>query len=162
MKKLAAGLATLALTITINGAPNVEATTAKPTGPCTGYGVNRQMDHDVIHHRMHALIRCAFGWVGIDDAHAAQQIVDRESGHWPWATNPAERGACHPWSGSSYGSCGLGQHLSRYWAGRVQTFLKASWFPKSWPRVSPLHARANALVTARMWKAQGGACPAWC
>ncbi len=49
------------------------------------------------------------------------------------------------------------QHLARYWPGRVQVFLRARWFPRAWPQVPVLQARANVLVTAKMVRAGGWA-----
>jgi len=51
---------------------------------------------------------------------------------------------------SSFGSCGLFQHLARYWPGRVLAFLRRDWRPGVWPHVSVFDIRAQALVTARM------------
>lgn len=89
-------------------------------------------------------------------------MIERESGWWPWATNPNDGSSCRPWTeGGNYGSCGFGQHLSRYWAGRLDAYVWPTWFAK-WPHVSPLDARANMIVTARMMAASG-ICPgAWC
>lgn len=84
-------------------------------------------------------------------------IVDRESGYFPYATNPDDGVAC--WAGT-YGSCGLGQHLIRYWPGRASAYLRRDWF-KVWP-VPWWNARANMIVTVRMMAAQGSVCPAWC
>jgi hypothetical protein len=81
----------------------------------------------------------------------------RESRYHPYATNPDDGTAC--WAGT-YGSCGLAQHLIRYWAGRAAAYLNPAWF-KVWP-VPWWNARANTIVTVRMMAAQGGVCPAWC
>lgn len=153
-RKIALAFASALIGITMLMQP-ANATT-QPAGPCTGYGVNRTQGHDYIHARMHKLVRCAFEWAGIgDQVDTAFYVIDRESGFWPWAKNPSEAAACKPWSRVSYGSCGLAQHLSRYWPERARNHLKAWWFPKSYPQVSPLNARANALVTALMVRSGG-------
>jgi hypothetical protein len=109
---------------------------------------------------MHRLADCIFERFGQGYA-VPDYVIERESGWMPWATNPNDGNSCRPFtSDGNYGSCGLGQHLSRYWEGRMQAFLRADWF-KRWP-IGPLDPRANLIVTAKMYAAQGGACPAWC
>lgn len=113
--------------------------------------------------RNRALIRCAFTWAGIPGStESAWAIADRESNYLPWAKNPWVQSACQPYSANPYGSCGTFQHLARYWPSRVQRYVKSWWFPHRFPQVEPRNERANALVSAQMWRAQGGACPAWC
>lgn len=139
------------------------ATTINPAqatgrGPCSEdrYEVTATMSITTRNERMKDLIRCAFTHVGIPaQIPTAQDVAWRESRYTPSAKNPATWSACRPWSSNPYGSCGLFQHLARYWPGRVRTFGKAWWFPQHWPQVPVLQARANALVTARMVKRGG-------
>lgn len=155
MKRIAALAITSSLIWTMMLTQPANATT-QPAGPCIGYGVNKQTPTLVRTTRMKALVRCAFTWAGIGgEIPMALAIVDRESGFIPWAANPWTAAACRPWSGSVFGSCGLAQHLARYWPTRVRSHLKAWWFPKTFPEVSPYNERANALVTALMVRSGG-------
>lgn len=147
----------LTLTILI-GTVTMQIATAgpAPNAPCLHHSwIPRTMgpvEHDA---RLDALIDCATArwWPG--NAGTVAAIIDRESGGNPFATNPDVPGAC-----VTYGSCGLGQHLIRYWPGRATAYLRAAWF-RSWP-ARWWNARANVIVTVRMMAAQGGVCPAWC
>lgn len=114
--------------------------------------------------QLHHLATCVFRWRDPGaDLSAVFAIVSRESGWWSWAKNPDTAGACIVWGVDyvPYGSCGLAQHLARYWPGRVAAFLRPEWF-RAWPQVSPLDPRASLIAMADMWRNQGGACPAWC
>jgi hypothetical protein len=103
-----------------------------------------------------ALIRCVFSRVGVGwQITTAYAIVKRESGYQPWAKNPWTYSACHPWSSSVYGSCGLAQHLARYWPGRVQAYLPRRYFPFTWPHVPILQPRANVWAMAVMVRTGG-------
>jgi len=111
--------------------------------------------------RLKRLAACVFDWrrpgTYMPTVYA---VIERESGWWPWATNPDEQGACRAWEPHPYGSCGLAQHLAIFWPGRVRAYIAPRWFP-AWPQVSPLDARANLIAMAGMW--DGGGCPgAWC
>lgn len=75
-------------------------------------------------------------------------IASRESGLDPFAANPTSSAR------------GLYQHILSYWAGRAAAYLRRSWF-KVWP-VPWWNARAQTIVTVRMMRATGGACPNWC
>lgn len=153
-----ASLATICSLIWISTmtATPTNAAALKPAGPCIGYGVTHQTPPAIRTARMRALIHCAFTWAGIaGQIEHADEVASRESGFIPWAANPHTSSACHPWSSSVFGSCGLYQHLARYWPARVKAHLKAWWFPKSYPQVSPYNARANALVTALMVRSGG-------
>lgn len=106
--------------------------------------------------RVVRLVDCATRkwWPG--HARDVLDVLWRESRYDPFATNPRDGVAC--WA-ETYGSCGLGQHLIRYWPGRL-FYLEPEWF-RTWP-AKWWNARANVIVTVRMMAAQGGACPAWC
>lgn len=125
-------------------------------GPCSHHSwITRTMgpaEHD---RRLRTLTGCVVGrwWPGHTDQVSA--IIERESGGNPFAMNPDVPGAC-----ITYGSCGLAQHLIRYWAGRAASYLRRAWF-KTWP-VPWWNARGNLIVTVRMMHEQGGVCPAWC
>src|SRR5580765_2719870 len=84
--------------------------------------------------------------VGPDGARA---IANRESSFNEFA-----------WNDSS-GAAGLYQHLIKYWSSRVWHYRRAlNKFHvkhRSWH-----NPRAQAVVTFKMVKAQGGWCPAWC
>ena len=137
-----------------------------PAGPCSDWRFGEYLTSPAkfyahperSYRKMRRLAACL--WDRFDVPGDPTSVIDRESGWNPWATNPADGSSCRPFTGGNYGSCGLGQHLSRYWEGRMRAFLPRAWF-RRWP-VGPLDPRANLIVTARMWKAQGGACPAWC
>jgi hypothetical protein len=155
MKTAALALICSSLIWTMTMQPAI-ASTPKPAGPCIGYGVNHATPPAIRSTKMHALIRCAFTWAHISSQTShAFYVANRESRLVPWAANPWTRSACRPWSSSAYGSCGLFQHLARYWPGRVRAHLKAWWFPKTYPQVNPYNARANALTTALMVRAGG-------
>lgn len=135
-------------------------TTANATGkgPCSEdrYEVTKGMDRDVRVHKMRGLIRCVFTHLGIEgQIGTAFDVIDRESSYWPWAKNPAETSACRPWSSTPYGSCGLAQHLARLWPGRVRLYLHEWMFPRTWPHVPVLQARANIIVMGHMVRAGG-------
>jgi len=137
-------------------------TTAQATGrgPCSEdrFEVDRQQTIEIRHRRVRSLVRCVFGYLDIaGEIPMALVVVERESGFTPWATNPAEPGACRPWSTISYGSCGLAQHLSRYWPGRAAAFLPDPFFPAQRPSV--LQARANLWAMGRMVKRSDGWAP---
>jgi hypothetical protein len=162
---LLAGTATgarAAITLETKASPTKVTTTpqtAQPraTGPCRGwrYEAKRSTPYAAKVRRMRRLIRCVFTVVGIGgQVSTALLIAERESGFHPWARNPDVRSACR-WT-SPYGSCGLYQHLMRYWGGRVRAWLPKAYFPR-WPRVGPLRARANVWVTAVMVRRSG-----WC
>lgn len=131
------------------------AIAARP-GPCTGERQYRWMANDidgswthvkaVRRQRAENVARCAARRYGIDVA-SFLAVGDRESGFWHRAYN-------------SSGASGLYQHIRYYWPGRAARWLERRWFDGRLP--GPFNARANAIVSARMWKAQGGACPAWC
>lgn len=133
-------------------------------GPCVGplYTVAGVTDPDRRVTIVKRTIRCVYDRLGatylLDEA---MQVFDRESGFNPRAKNPWVDSACHPYGSNAYGSCGLGQHLARYWPGRVRSYLPSRFFP-TWPKVWILGLRANVWVSARMMLAQGGVCPAWC
>jgi hypothetical protein len=113
--------------------------------------------------QLHRLATCVFEWKAPGFA-VPTDIISRESGWWPFAKNPDTATACVVWDVSyvPFGSCGLAQHLARYWPGRILAFLEPEQFA-AWPKISPLDPRANLIVTAAMWRRnQGGACPAWC
>lgn len=137
-------------------------------GPCDGYLLGENLTPafwtahpGIARHRLGELAECVFERFAHGYAVPAW-IIERESGWNPWAANPADGSSCRPWTGGNYGSCGLAQHLSRYWEGRLLTYGRAEWFPRRWPHVSPFDPRANLIAMARMYAAQGGACPAWC
>ena len=158
MAKRLALLLTLCLTWS-----TMTTTTAQATGegPCSErrFNVTRTMSTDVRIAHVKALIRCAFTWAGIpEEIDTAYYVASRESGMQPWATNPVASTVCRPYSANPYGSCGLFQHLARYWPGRVSAYLHERWFPHTWPHVPVLQARANVMVTAIMVK-QGGWSP---
>ncbi len=151
----------LALTLTTGPSLMIE-TTAQATGrgPCSAdrYDVTRSTPTDVRERKMRALIRCAFTRFGIpEEIDTAFVIAQRESGFNPWAKNPNEAAACRPWSETSYGSCGIYQELSRFHSTRVRAYLRERWFPRTWPEVPILQARANVLIAALMVRARG-----WC
>lgn len=130
---------------------------ASGVGPCstTRYELTRSTPAALRELRAHHLIRCVFTYVGIPGQVAtALKVARRESGYIPWAKNPWTDGACRAFSPDPYGSCGLFQHLARYWPARVRAYLPAKFFPQ-WPHVSVLGARANTWATARMVKAGG-------
>jgi hypothetical protein len=109
-------------------------------------------------HRVKALIRCAFHAFDIGaEIPTAFAVIQRESGFRPWATNPVTTGVCRPYSETVFGSCGLAQHLARYWPGRARAYLRERWFPNTWGHVPVLQARANIIVTALIVKTRG-----WC
>lgn len=112
--------------------------------------------------QLHRLAECVFDWQAPGYA-VPTSIITRESGWWPWAKNPNTSTACVVFGGDRepFGSCGLSQQMARYWIGRERAFLQPAWFG-AWPQVSPLDARANLIVMARMWRNNGGACPDWC
>lgn len=103
------------------------------------------------------LIAQATAWYGIEGLRGTMHAVaHREAGVYAWH---------RAWNRSS-DAMGVFQHLKRYWSARVRALLKPRWFGRrSWTdanMVSPFNARANVLVAARMFRNQGGACPAWC
>lgn len=175
MKKRAEALTSFAVTLSLVAvlilglghllpSASAGARVIRHAGPCTGFrwrarDVAPAVRPDVIRERVGDLMDCAARTYGID-AYAFKTIAQRESGWWPFAKNPDAPSACrrrHP-----FGSCGLFQHLIVYWPGRAATYLQPGWFAHPPRDVSVLNARANAIVSARMWKAQGGPCPAWC
>lgn len=129
---------------------------AQRPGPCTGRLEYRWMANDidgtwtrvkaVRKERAENVARCAARFYGIDVARFLA-VGDRESGFWHRAYNPS-------------GASGLYQHLRTYWPSRAGHLLRERWFGGHRP--GPFNARANAIVSARMWRAQGGPCPAWC
>lgn len=130
---------------------------ARATGPCRGwqYQAEHATPYTTKVRRMKRLIRCVFTFNGIPGQVAtAFPIADRESGFSPWARNPDVSSACR-WR-EPFGSCGIFQHVMRYWPGRVRALLPREFFPQ-WPRVSALNERANVWVTARLVKKDG-----WC
>lgn len=154
MKRLliAALIAATALTTTTMPAG------ATGRGPCSEdrYEVTVQMSREMRVSRMQALIRCVFNVMDIGaQVPTAFAIAERESSYWPWARNPNSDSACHPWGTNPYGSCGLFQHLARYWPARAHSYLPDWAFKNPHPGIR--QARANVWVTARMVKASG-----WC
>lgn len=146
--------ATIAATTIVMGTMTTNAnagTWSRPTGPCNepAFKITRHMSLSERQHRARRLIVCAFDRFAPGQASTAIAIASRESGLDPFQSNPHATSACRPWSGTVYGACGLFQHLARYWIGRT-TYLRPRWFPNTWPHVSPYHARANALVAAKM------------
>lgn len=119
-------------------------------GPCTGWKNGQHLRNTtpvaVAARRNRHLIRCVFATFGASTT-TALQIADRESNFNPWAWHHA-----YSWSHDCLGSF---QHMRAYWDDRVRRYLKAKWFPRSWPHVSPFDPRANAIVTARMTRAGG-------
>jgi hypothetical protein len=90
--------------------------------------------------------------VAISTAH---YIAHRESGAnlWPWARNTYS------------GTCGVFQHMPRYWESRVRSYLPARWWGyRRWTDsnlVRCTNARANVIVAIRMahsggWGPWGG------
>jgi hypothetical protein len=151
-RTITALLITTALTLTMIPTP----AQATGRGPCSQdrYEVDRQQTIEIRHRRVRVLIRCVFGYLDITaEIPTALYVVERESGFTPWATNPDEAGSCRPWSTDPYGSCGLAQHLARYWPGRAAAFLPAAFFPARRPSV--LQARANLWAMGRMVKRGG-------
>lgn len=151
-----------ALILTIGLTTMTMTTTAHATGqgPCSEprYEVGKQMSDEVRIRKVKALIRCVFDHLGLSaQIPTAYAIAQRESGFRPWATNPVAADVCRPYSVTPYGSCGVFQHLARYWPGRVRAYLTPRWFPHTWPQVPVLQERANVLVTAKIVKARG-----WC
>jgi hypothetical protein len=150
--------ALLALTLTFALSLTMIPTTAQATGrgPCseTRYEVDRQQSIEIRHRRVRSLIRCVFDYLDIPgEIPTALYVVERESGFTPWATNPVGPGVCRPWSSTPFGSCGLAQHLARYWPGRAAAFLPDAFFPAERPSV--LQARANVWAMGRMIKRGG-------
>lgn len=146
--------------------------TSRWEGPCQGFALGETLKpafslahHGIAMKREHALARCIFAKWAPGLFAGAQAVIDRESSWWIWAKNPDTATACIVWGVNyvPFGSCGLAQHLARYWPGRVIAYLKPEWFPTSWPQISPLDARANLIAMAKMAHASGGFCPgAWC
>ena len=94
------------------------------------------------------VIRCAFRRFAPAQLDHALYIAERESNYVAVARNPWVASACR-WE-NPFGSCGLFQHLMRYWGQPVLAYGRAAWFPAMWPRVNSLNARANALIMVRM------------
>lgn len=120
-------------------------------GPCTGWKNGQHLRHDTalatkVRRNSH-LIRCVFATFGVGQTSTALAIARRESGLDPWAWHHA-----YAWEHDCLGTF---QHMRQYWGERVRHFLKAKWFPRSWPNVSPFDPRANAIITARMVRGGG-------
>jgi len=144
----------LCLTLLFGGVAN--AGTRQQSGPCDGRASDLKPSYGtvIIDRRVRQLEHCIENRWPVPGGFAKlDYIIERESGRFPWAKNPDESGACH--FANPYGSCGLAQHLQRYWLGRVHTFLPRSFFPGRWPYVSSLNARANLIVTVRYVRANG-------
>lgn len=128
----------------------VAATTVNP-GPCSDpdFEVQPSMGGEKVRRRMVALIRCATDkWSVPGGLAKALDVAYCESGAnlWPWA--------------GYMGSLGVFQQNGKYWQGRVNTYLKPSWFPGQWKRIHNVpegayNARANVLVSIRMAHAGG-------
>jgi hypothetical protein len=88
-------------------------------------------------------IVCAFGRFAPSQVGTALAIAERESGLHATAVNHYS------------GAGGLFQHLPRYWASRVLSLGRRAWFPRLWPNVPILNARANAIITARYVAVEG-------
>jgi len=135
-------------------------------GPCSTWMYGEALttpakfnaDLERSHRMMRRLAACLFA--RFDAGPVPEYVIERESGWNPWATNPNDGHSCRPFTGGNYGSCGLAQHLSRYWEGRMRAYLRPGWY-RRWP-VGPLDPRANLIAMAKMVRAQGGVCPAWC
>lgn len=134
---------------------------AEGMGPCSGWfsNVRPSMPAGEINHRAELEIACAVRiWPVAGGLAEALMIAHRESGGliWPWARNPDTPSACriHP---VSFGSCGVFQHLARYWPGRARAWLHHDWFSRwAWGRgISPYNMRANVIVSIRMAHAAG-------
>ncbi len=82
-------------------------------------------------------IRCATNKFGVDTSHALE-IADRESGYSWWARNPLS------------GTCGIFQHIPRYWPGRRAAFLRVHPYWHLLP--SCYNARSNVVVSAWMMR----------
>lgn len=153
MRKVAA---VIAATILISGVP---ASASRPSGPCTGFqwrakSAPAEIRDIVVAEIVSDLIDCAVRrWPVPGGLQKALYIAQRESGLLWWAANPA-REACN----SGWGSCGVYQHLARYWPARVRKYLQPEWFPHTWPDVPWWNARANVIVAIRMAHS-GGWCP---
>jgi len=122
----------------------------RPKGICAdpAYKITRAMPLWQRQDRSRRLIECVFDRIVPGQAGYAIAIASRESGLDPYQENAS-------------GAAGLFQHLRIYWPGRVAAYLYEGAFPNTWPKVSPFHARANAIVAARMvkrygWSAWGG------
>jgi hypothetical protein len=160
MRRLIIGALTAVLLVSMN----TGQAQATGVGPCSdrSYNVTHRMGPLRREAHVKALIRCVFDYfaIGSQIVHA-YYVVNRESRFTPWAKNPWLASACRPWSSSAYGSCGLAQHLARYWPGRVQAYLPRRYFPFTWPHVPILQPRANVWAMAAMvktsgWSAWGG------
>lgn len=86
-----------------------------------------------------SLIQCMAPRLDLSTSHALY-IAWRESHYQPWARNP------------SSGSCGVFQHMPRYWPGRV-----GHWYygPRVAERMSCYNGRTNVLVSLRMMRDGG-------
>lgn len=110
-------------------------------GPCSGW---RYGEVHPTTARMRALVECVFTRVAPSQTSMALYVAGRESGFNPNAYNPS-------------GCAGIFQHMSRYWDGRVDTFLDRPWFRRWWGewRPSVYDPRANIWVAALMVRSGG-------
>lgn len=105
------------------------------------------------------LVNCAVDrwWPGEGHARTALAIADRESClSCTFAINYRGCYADHRY----YGCYGAFQQHGKYLAGRWAAYLRPDWF-RHWP-VSWHNARAQVIVSIRMFAANGGPCPDWC
>lgn len=111
---------------------------AEGKGPCTGWfsNVRPSMGQTRVRSHVEHLLTCVEHlWPVPGGIEKVFQIVDRESGFWPWAQNPSS--LCS----------GLFQDVLSLWPGRLHTFWNPAWF---WRTPSVFNARANAIVNIRM------------
>ena len=139
--------------------PSPATAAERPSGPCTGFqwrapDAPKEIRLIVIQEVVSDLITCVERrWPVPGGIQKALEIAWRESNLLWFAANPS-REACN----SGWGSCGVYQHLGRYWPSRVKQYLRPEWFPKTWPDVPWSNARANVIVAIRMAHS-GGWCP---
>jgi len=145
-KAILAAVCAVALLFTAAPATAID----KPAGPCSEI----RWKKSAFHRRQ--LVRCAAGWAKISYS-SFLQVGLRESGVNLFPKAVSWTGCCK----------GVFQHHDAYWQSRARSLLRQSWFVVPFPtdqRPNRLifNARANVLAAARMWRNQGGPCPAWC